>query len=71
MRKCSRSCVTRFHTVSELRSPEGNYLRLLQLYLPRRNRNELKQGNQSYEDRYKEVEGNILRIIKKHETYLI
>ena len=41
------------------------------------NENELKQGNQSYEDRYKEVEdrykeveGDILCNIKKHEPYL-
>ena len=38
--------------------------------MPLRNKNELKQGNQSYEDRYKEVEGDILCIIKKHEPYL-
>ena len=31
---------------------------------------ELKQDNQSYEDRYKEVEGDILYNIKKHEPYL-
>ena len=33
-------------------------------------RNELKQDNRSYEDRYKEVEGDILCNIKKHEPYL-
>ena len=51
-------------------SPEEHYLRLLQLYMPWRNENELKQDNQSYEDRYKEVEGDILCNIKKHEPYL-
>ena len=30
----------------------------------------MKQSNQSYKDRYKEVEGNILCNIKKHEPYL-
>ena len=59
--ECSRSCVTRFHKVSKLKSPEEHYLRLLQLYMPWRNENELKQDNQSYEDRYKEVEGDIFR----------
>ena len=38
--------------------------------MPRRNENGLKQENQSYEDRYKEVEGDILCDIKKHELYL-
>ena len=51
-------------------SPEEHYFRLLQLYMPWRNENELKQKNQSYEDRYKEVEGNILCNIKKEEHYL-
>ena len=51
MRKCSRPCVIRFHKVSKLKSPEERYLRLLQLYMPWRTENELKQDNQSYEDR--------------------
>ena len=56
--------------VPELKNLEGHYLRLLQLYMSWRNENELKQDNQSYEDRYKEVEGDILCNIKKHEPYL-
>ena len=70
MRKHSRPCVIHFHKVSKLKSPEEHYSRLLQLYMPRRNESELKQDNQSYEDRYKEIEGNILCNIKKHEPYL-
>ena len=35
-----------------------------------RNENELKLENQCYEDRYREVEGDILCNIKKHEPYL-
>ena len=38
--------------------------------MPWRNDNELKQDNQSYEGRYKEVEGDILGNIKKHELYM-
>ena len=38
--------------------------------MPWRNENELKQDNHSYEDRYKEVEGDILCNIKKQEPYL-
>ena len=47
-------------------SPEEHYLSLLQLYMPLGN----EIGNQCYEDRYKEVEGDILYNIKKHEPYL-
>ena len=48
--KCCRPCVIHFHKVSELKIPEEHYLRLLQLYMPWRNENELKQDNQSSED---------------------
>ena len=70
MRKCSRPCVIRFHKVSKLKSPEEHYLILLQLYMPWRNENELKQGNRIYENRYKEVDGDMLCNIQKHEPYL-
>ena len=52
LQKCSRPYVIRFHKVSRLKSPEEHYLRLLQLYMPWRNENELKQENESYEDRH-------------------
>ena len=70
MRKRSQPCVIRFHKVSKLENPQEHYLRLLQLYMSQRNENELKQDKQSYEDRYKEIEGDILCNIKKHEPYL-
>ena len=38
--------------------------------MPWRNENDLKQDNQSYEDKYKEVEDNILCNKKKHEPNL-
>ena len=67
MQKRSQPCVICFYKVSKLKSPEEHYLRLLQLYMPWRNENELKQDNQSYEDRHKELEDDILWNIKKHE----
>ena len=60
MPKRIRPWLIRFHKVSKLNSPEEYYLRLLQLYIPWRNENELKQDSQSYGDRYKEVEGDIV-----------
>ena len=70
MQKRIRPCVIRFYKVSKLKSPEEYYFRLLQLYMPWRNKNESKLHNQSYGDRYKVVEGDILCNIKKHERYL-
>ena len=45
-------------------------MRLLQLYMCWKNENELKQNYQSYGDRYKEVEGDILCSIKELEHFL-
>ena len=70
MRKHRRPCIIRFHKVSELKSPEEHYSRLLQLHMPLRNENELKQDSQSYDDKYNEIDGDILCNIKKHEPYL-
>ena len=70
IQKLSRPCVICFYKVSKPKSPEEHYLVLLQLYMPWRNENELKLHNQSYGDRYKEVEGDIFCSIKKHEPYL-
>ena len=53
--KRNQPFVIRFHKLSKLKTPEEHYLRLLQLYVSWRNENGLKQDNQSYEDRYKEV----------------
>ena len=70
MRKRNRPCVICFHKVSKLKNPEEHYLRLLQLYIPWRSESELKQGNKSDEDRYKEVEDDIMCNVTKHELYL-
>ena len=48
MQKLIRSCYILFHKVSKLKSAEDHYLRLLQLYISWRNKDELKQDNQSY-----------------------
>ena len=70
MQKHNKPCVIHFHKVSKLKNPEENYLRLLQLYMPWRNESDLKQDNKSYEDRYKEVEDDIMCNVTKHERYL-
>ena len=70
MRKRSRPCFIRFYKVLKLKNPEKHYLQLLRLYMPWTNESELKQGSKSYEDRYKEVENDIMCNITKHEPYL-
>ena len=70
MRKRQRPVVIRFHTVSKLKSPEEHYMRLLQLYMPWRDENLLKDSTQSYEEKYIEVEDDIEENIKKHEPFV-
>ena len=70
MRKRSQPCVMRFHKISKIKSPEEHYLRILQLYMPWRNESELKEVDQSYRDKYKEVESAILCNINIHEPYM-
>ena len=60
-------CVMHYHKVSKLKSCEEYYLKVLQLYMPWRNESRLKEDTQSYEDKYKEVESDILCNISKHE----
>ena len=38
--------------------------------MSQRNKSELKQDNKGYEDRYKEVEDDIMCNVTKHEPYL-
>ena len=70
MRKRSRPCVIRFHKVSKLKNPESHYLRIVQLYLPWRNEDELKHEDGTYESKYKEVENEISVNRKRHEPYV-
>ena len=59
-----------FHVVFKLKNLEDHYLGLSQLYMTWRNENELKQNNQSNQDRYKDIEYDILCNTKKHEAFL-
>ena len=70
MRKRNRPCVIRFHKISKLKNPEEYYLRILQLYLPWRDENDLKHDDGTYATKYEEVESDILDNIKRHEPYL-
>ena len=66
----SLTCVARFHKVFKLIIPKEHYLRCLQLYLSWKNKNGLKQDDQSFEDIYKEVEDDISCNIMEHEPHL-
>ena len=60
--KCSRPWVIHFQKVPQLKTWKKHCFRLLQLYMPWRNFNDLEQDSQSCEDRYKAVDGNIKEI---------
>ena len=53
-----------------MKCSEEFYLRILQLYMPWRDENELKEENETYEDRYNEVESSIADSIDRHEPFL-
>ena len=56
MRKRSRPCVMRYHKVSKMKDSEQYYLKLLQLYMPWRNEDEIKGYCHSYEEKFGQVE---------------
>ena len=69
MRKRSRPCVIRWHSVSKEKSPELYALRLLQLYLPWRNEDELRHADGSYVSKFEDVRYLIEDTIKEFEPF--
>ena len=66
MRKINRPCVIRWHSVSKEKTPELYALRILQLYLPWRNEDELCL-NDSYVSKFEEVKYLIQDTIEEFE----
>ena len=69
MKKRSRPCVIRWHNVSRMKNEEDYCMKMLQLFLPWRNENELKHQDDTYTSKYNEVEGDIRHIIEKHQQF--
>ena len=69
MRKRNRPCVIRWHSVSKDKTPELYCLRLLQLYLPWRNEDELCHSDGSFSSKFEEVKDFIHDTIKKFEPF--
>ena len=69
MRKRSRPCVIRWHSVSKQKSLELYALRLLQLYLPWRNEDELRHMDGSYASKFEDVKHLIEDTIKVYEPF--
>ena len=69
MRKRNQPCVIRWHSVSREKEPEHYYLRILQLYLPWRNEDELCHANGSYFSKFEEVKDLIHDTIMEFEPY--
>ena len=70
MRKRSRPCVIRWHSVSKEKSPEEYFLRLLQLYMPWRNEDELLHvPSGTYVANFEEFREVIEDNMKDYEKY--
>jgi hypothetical protein len=69
MKKRSRPCVIRWHTVSKLKDPEEHYLKLMQLYLPWTDESELQHVDGTYASRFPQVEIQIQEAMDRHQPY--
>ena len=69
MKKRTFPCVMRYHKGSKLKNPEHYYMTLLQLYLPWRNEDNLKDGCSSYQEKFDSVEPDIKPNIERHDCF--
>ena len=69
MRKRIFPCIKRYHEGSSLKDPEHYYFTFLQLYIPRRDEIDLKNGCTSYEEKFKHVDTEILPNISNHDCF--
>ena len=69
MRKRTRPCVMRYHKISKMKDPEQYHMKLLQLYMPWRDEDDIKGNSHSYEEKFDEVESSIKPNIVRHDPY--
>ena len=69
MKKRTFPCVMRYHKGSKLKNPEHYYMTLLQLYLPWRIEDNLKDGCSSYQEKFNLVETDIKPNIQRHDCF--
>ena len=69
MKKRSRPCVIRWYKKSKLKDPESFYQTLLQLYMPWRNFDEIKDEDQTYAMKFIDVSERIDENLKRHQPY--
>ena len=67
MRKRSRPCVVRWHSISKTKNPEMYYMRLLQLYLPWRKEEDLLHEDGTYTSKFNAVRDDIIDTIQIYE----
>jgi len=67
MRKRSRPCIVRWHSVSKTKNPEMYHMRLLQLYLPWRKEEDLLHEDGTYTSKFNAVRDEIIDTIKIYE----
>ena len=69
MKKRDFPCIMRYYKGSEQEDPEHYYMTLLQLYLPWRNENDLKNGYFSYKEKFKDIESLLKNNIERHDCF--
>ena len=69
MRKRTYPSVMCYHKVSKLKDSEHYHMTLLQLYMPWRDEDHIKEGCSSYKEKFDEVESDILPNIQRHDAF--
>ena len=69
MKKKCHPCVMRCHMESKLKNPEQYYITLLQLYMPWRDEDNLKETYHTFQEKYLNVESIIKPNILTHNKY--
>ena len=69
MRKRTRPSVMRYHKVTKLKDSEQYHLKLLQLYMPWRNEEDILGDCHTYQEKFEQVETTIKPNIYKHDIY--
>lgn len=69
MKKRTRPCVVRWHHVSRMKNEEEYCLKMLQLFSPWRNENDLKHQDATYTSKFNEVESEIRDNIDEHMPF--
>ena len=68
MRKRTQSRVMRYHKISKVEALELHYMTFLRLYMPWRNKEDLKRECSTYVEKFEFVKVDVMRNIGKHDA---